>query len=471
MDAVSTPDPKRVPDGTSVGRRNRWRSRRTVAVVVVAIAALLAGGIGWGIAHVVGGGSTTVTFTTSTASIRNPERGWFDSSYLLTNRDYSQAKADGVTLVRGTVELDADRNGPLPQSVLDQLQAGLDAVRAAGLKTIVRVAYNQGPYPNSKPDASLSVILTQIKQLGPIFTKNADVISSFEAGYIGAWGEWHTSTNGLDTNAQAKETIYKAIMAAYPASRSVAFRYPSDIRTLTESADAATVARTGNHQDCFLASVPDDEGTWGRDGTHSVAQDKALIAKIGTSGVVGGETCGMSARVTCPIATSELASMHFSYLNRQYEPTVLAKLKKDGCLSTIGNRLGYRFVLKSATVATTASPGGTASLAFTVTNTGYAHLVNSRPVYAVLSKGSTRVAIKLNADASTWAAGATTTVSSDLAIPSSLAKGTYQVALWLPDASSTLRNRVDYDVQFANVGTWNASTGTNVLTGATITVG
>ena len=71
-------------------------------------------------------------------------------------------------------------------------------IREAGVKAIIRFAYNQGPYPDSEPDASKAQILRHIEQLAPLLQNNADVIAWLEAGFIGAWGEWHTSTNGLD---------------------------------------------------------------------------------------------------------------------------------------------------------------------------------------------------------------------------------------------------------------------------------
>jgi hypothetical protein len=40
----------------------------------------------------------------------------------------------------------------------------------------------------------------------------------------------------------------------------------------------------------------------------------------------------------------------------------------------------------------------------------------------------------------------------------------YQLGLWLPDASSSLRNAPAYAVRFANNNVWDAATGINILT-------
>ena len=82
------------------------------------------------------------------------------------------------------------------------LQQGLDRLRQAGLKVILRFTYN---WPCLDPDASgceggrdhdapIGVILQHMRQLAPTIQKNRDVIKTLQAGFIGRWGEWHNST-------------------------------------------------------------------------------------------------------------------------------------------------------------------------------------------------------------------------------------------------------------------------------------
>lgn len=68
-------------------------------------------------------------------------------------------RATGNTLVHLNIQLDDWRKSDIPQDVLDGLQVNFDDIRDAGVKAIIRFAYNQGPYPNSEPDASKSQIL------------------------------------------------------------------------------------------------------------------------------------------------------------------------------------------------------------------------------------------------------------------------------------------------------------------------
>lgn len=88
-----------------------------------------------------------------------------------------------------------------------------------------------------------------------------------EAGFIGAWGEWHTSTNGLD-NIQDKREILNALLAAIP-GRFVQVRYPANIIEMYPAPEDAVSARVAHHNDCFLSSNT-DVGTYERDGTIAI---------------------------------------------------------------------------------------------------------------------------------------------------------------------------------------------------------
>ena len=148
----------------------------------------------------------------------------------------------------------------LDDALLDSLSAGLAAVRAVGIKVTMRFVYNDG----FDPDAPKARVLEHIQQVKPLLAANADVIAAFQAGFIGAWGEWHSSTNGLAT-PQNRKDILLAFLDAVPASRSVQIRtpmfkdeiFPGGALGSAEAFTGSARARTGHHNDCFLASVDD----------------------------------------------------------------------------------------------------------------------------------------------------------------------------------------------------------------------
>jgi hypothetical protein len=452
--------------GGALAALERDVMRRPHRLVFLALASILTVGSATTVAAMT---TTTdlisTTFTADGSSFPNPDRGFYHEVPIvsLSDGDISAARAQGVTLLHGYVRLDAYRSAPIPQTLLDSLGTGLAKVRAGGMKVILRFTYNFGPYPDSEPDASEGWITTHLGQLRPLLADNADVVSSFQAGFIGAWGEWHTSTHGYDTDTAAKNRILTAILANFPPDRQVALRYPSDLRTQLPLLSPAQADRIGNHQDCFGASDPDDFGTWQRDGTPA-AQDKQLIADVGQRHVIGAETCNAdSPRADCHTAVTEMAMMHFSYLNIDYEPNVIARYRSQGCFDTLDRQLGYRLRLLSASHSGTAAPGGGFTLRVTLHNDGWAAPINPRPVFALLDGPGGSYAMPIAADPRQWAAGSDVTIGQTLVVPPDVPPGTYRLALWLPDNYASLRGSPAYSIRFANSGVWDPTRGYNTL--------
>jgi hypothetical protein len=185
---------------------------------------------------------------------------------------------------------------------------------------------------------------------------------------------------------------------------------------------------------------------------------------------MGGETCGANPpRSSCPTATAEMAKFHWTYLNTDYEPNVIAGFSSGGCLTDITRRLGYRFALLTGSYPATATRGGTLPISFTVRNDGWSAPINPRGAELVLRNTSTSAVyrLRLTADPRRWAAGSTTTVSQTLTVPASVPAGAYRLLLNLPDPQ--LSGRPEYSIRLADQGTWEASTGFNNLL-ATVTV-
>lgn len=382
-------------------------------------------------------------------------------------------RATGNTLVHLNIRLDNWRATDIPQAMLAGLDTNFADIREAGLKAIIRFAYNEGPYPDSEPDAPKAQILRHIEQLTPLLQKNADVIAWAEAGFIGAWGEWHTSTNGLD-NLIDKRDILNALLAALP-DRYVQVRYPANIIEMFPNPDEAVKARVAHHNDCFLSSDT-DVGTYERDGVITIERDKAYLAELTRFTPMSGETCAPNPpRSECATAIQEMELLHFSAINEAYHKGILRSWEEGGCLEEIKDRLGYRLSLTSAEFNEQVRPGGILHLRFQVENNGFAAPVNERTVYVVLD-GKTRYIApliyidkiytsysRLLIDPRNWEPGYVYAYDIYFRIPSSAPQGKYKLSLWLPDSSEMLRNDPRYAVQFANANIWDEENGFNIL--------
>ena len=419
----------------------------------------------------------TVRYTPSGDKIPNPERGFYRhySDCGAAAFDVTQLKnfrtQDGETLVMCVFYLKNFTASTISQSALDFFQKQMDTVRSAGLKTIVRFAYSDN---ETGKDASPSLVQTHITQLTPDLTKNKDVIALVQSGFVGGWGEWAYSTSFGNSasltsqNLADRKAVVDKLLQAVPADRTVAVRTPSIKRTFygstalsaSEAYSGSVRARVAHHNDCFLASAS-DYGTY-----NNTSVEYPYLAADTNSVPIGGETCNYTApRADCPTAISEMSMFHWSYLNLDYNTTVLNAWRNQGCFTQVEQKLGYRFVLQNGSYSSSAKPGGGFTVSFTVANQGWAAPFNKRDVELVLRNTATGALYRfaLNTDPRQWAPGKATTVTQTVSLPADMPKGNYAAMLNLPDPESTLRSRPEYAIQLANTNVWDASTGFNNL--------
>ncbi len=439
---------------------------RTPALLLLALAAPLAAA------------QTTLTYPPTDEDFLNPERGFHSNTDLVSETDLSWVRPAGYTLTRAYVRLDAYRDAPLPAAFLDSLDTALGVVREGGVKVVLRFAYNFG---GDGEDAPLDRILEHIGQLAPVFEANADVIAVVPAGFIGAWGEWHSSTNGNDT-PEGRAAVHAALLDALPPERQVQLRYPSDLVELypdpLDPADASSgsdQARTGHHNDCFLSNEH-DAGTY-------LPADQADAFRTWLDGTtpfvfVGGETCQVTPdqqRTDCPTALAELTRFHWTYLNDSFWAGALDRWRAEGCYGEIRRRLGHRLRLVSGTFPERVAAGRSLQAALVVANDGFAGLRNPRAVELVLTPVGGGEPVRLPADLGADprlalpGGGGTATVTASTDLPDDLPLGDYALGLALPDPAAALRGRPEYAVRLANADTWDAATGVNSL-GATVAV-
>jgi len=409
----------------------------------------------------------------STANFLNPERGFHSDVNLFDGTGLDDVRGHGYSLVRSYVRLDDFRSGPISSAFLSNLRTGLQQLRSSGVKVVLRFSYNFG----YAPDAPLDIVLQHIDQLEPILREYADVISVMQAGFIGAWGEWHESTNGL-TSTSSMRAIADALLDALPTSRMIQLRVPAYRRDVVgepsgqvDMFDGSAEARIGFVNDCFLSSA-NDAGTYSGNQT----KDRNEAADYSRYTVTGGETCSVdypNSRQDCSVALRELANFHWDYLNSGYYPGVLNRWRAQGCYGEIERRLGYRLALQTGAATSGVNPGGVLTLDLTVRNDGFGKVYNPRPIDIVLrniATGEVRVVRAVN-DARKLLplAGEALSIRLSVSLPSNLPAGEYALLLSLPDAASTLAGDIRYNVRLANIGTWEAGTGLNNL-GLTIQV-
>ncbi len=407
-----------------------------------------------------------IDFTQSAEVFANPERGFYRYANLPNLSSLPDLQKEAVSLIFGRVAANAYRDKDFTQSYLSQIQRGFDTARARGVKVNLRVSYSDNI---GQADASREQIFRHIDQLQPLLAKNKDVINLVEAGFIGAWGEWHSSTHGLETPENRRDILFK-LLSALPADRMVVVRTPHFKRQIFRDSvitagrvfDGSYLSRTGFHNDCFL-SGPDDMGTYIE---RSRAKEIEYIGGETRFTPFGGETCGVSSYAECRNAVAEMEKLHCSYLNDGYHPDVLALWKSSGCLSELKKRLGYRFVLRGAELSEAVRPGGVLVFNFMIENVGFAAPHNPRALCLVLRDAASgrEAAAAISLDPRTWLPGDTLSFSRRFRLPGDWPAGATSVALWLPDPEPSLRDDPRYAIRLANSGIWEQNRGMNRIT-------
>ncbi len=412
---------------------------------------------------------STVAYEESRDVILNPERGFMHTWAVqsggepVSTAQLQALKSEDVSIILRIYYLKDFKNSALSENQLTLIKTDFERFRQAGIKCVLRFAYTDSM---SDPDAPLDVVENHIDQLSPIVSENADIIAFVQAGFIGAWGEWHSSSNDLTTLTN-KKIILEKLLSAFPPNVKIQVRtpgYKKEIFGESQPMDATTgygnsnIARVGFHNDCFMASI-DDYGTY-----QDVAADKQYISQEALYVPTGGETCPPSGIpiASCTTAENEMELLKWTYLNLDYYGPVLNEWRLNSCFENFQKRLGYRIVMEESVVPK-ALVGPSFDFKIKLGNVGFAPVYINKNTFLVLkSTTGTETKIALDLDVRKIAPGSTYEYATSVNVVS-LASGEYSLFLDIQDEQPTLADRTDYKVRLANNSTWESTTGYNNL--------
>lgn len=430
---------------------------------------------------------TTVNYSLNNADILNPERGFYrytatygSSPDPLTVSYMNQLRqTENLSLIFRYVFLDNFLTGPISNSFLTSIENDFAVLRQSGVKVILRFAYSETftPNPPHNDGPTKPIVMQHIEQLKPYIKDNTDVILTLQNGFYGTWGEnFYSDAFGCECNgpltaqnwADRKE-VSDSLLAILPDDRLLSVRYPrlktevynfsipNDSLTYAEAYSGSLKSRIGYHNDCFLVAANDFTFS-------NTSTEKPFWETESRYTIMGGETCGDNQAYTnCPNALVDLENAHWTYLNDGYHPDVLDRWENEGCISEIINRLGYRIHLTNGTYDNQVTQGGSFNFMINLSNTGFASIVNPRPLIMVFDNGSQTYELPINLDVRRWYDGGNYTIAESLILPSNMTLGTYNIYLYLPDAAPTISDDPDFAVQLANSNMWQSSTGWNDL--------
>ena len=420
----------------------------------------------------VDGDRVIVSYTESTTPLVNPERGFYGGAIDIKSASnpvrVASAKAlraEGKTLMYVGFYLTEFMNGDISQAYLDMIQTSFDALREAGIKCVLRFAYQNSE--SAKPwDPTVEVTLRHVAQLKPLLQKNADVIFVLQAGFVGVWGEWYYTDHFVmdpssDADYKPRQRLTEALLRALPDSREIALRTPQfkmrmyglspkDTLTARTAHDLSDLSRLGGHNDCFGASST-DYGTFDNE-----TGDRTFWKHDSRYTIMGGETCKVSNYCTCTASLKDMEDYHWTYLNSGYHSSVLNRWKSSGCMEEIENRLGYRLVLSEVSYPVKREVGKQMTVTLKIANKGFAAPMNPRNALLVfVEKSGAETFIPID-DPREWQPGEHE-ISASFKLPAE--HGTVYLALEDP----LLQGRPEYSIALADEGVWDAEKGWNKL--------
>jgi hypothetical protein len=418
-------------------------------------------------------GLVEVTYLPTDDIFPNPERGFYrwtegvPGGATLNPVTLAGYRAENQSLIIRLYYIADFRESDFTHSFLNQIETDFGAMREAGIKSILRFRYTKN---ENDPDAPLERVLGHLEQLRPVFERNYDVIAAVQAGFIGAWGEWHASSNNLTTPDNMRAVLFK-ILDVLP-GRHVQVRYPEakmqifathTALTPEQAFDGSNIARTGHHNDCFLASR-NDVGTY----RISPTWEKNYLSADNRYLPMGGETCRVreGEYFHCENALHEMEWLRWSYLNSSYYRGILDHWVDEGCMPDVMRRLGYRFVMQQGRFSEQVRPGGALRFELDITNEGFASPFNPRGLQVILKSlldPEVVYEVNLPSDPRLWLGGQSQSLAFDLGIPEDLEEGFFETYLFLHDPVSGLRARPEYAVRMANENVWVESSGYNDL--------
>ncbi len=447
----------------------------------------------------------------------NPERGFrFEIgvgklpedpvrfSHVRDQWPFPRYRRDGVTVSQAYCYLTQFHSSDISAGKVAALQADFDRARREGVKFLLRFAYESDGI-TERPTADR--ILSHIRQLTPLVQGNSDVIHVLQTGWVGLWGEFHTSIHNVEKDSGAVARIVAATLEMLPpglptmmrrmAYRAAALDALGDNGPITPEMawTAAPRARIGFFNDGTLAN-------WWDGGTFTAEPyadegdvDFDAVAREGRYLPVDGElfwtgqyshpafACGLRAidrfrrhhystfslvhgfseldKCTSPWTidgwkATPVTPGELAFFSVPFDPAYFADVPYRTAFEFIRDHLGYRLAATKADFTGAIAPGRVFEAHVTLRNYGFSTPIKPRRPEFVLATPAGE-AIELPAEFDCRAlqpvaedgAPLEHEISVATTLPADMPQGPYCLGLWLPDASSRLRYRPDYAIRLA----------------------
>ena len=287
-----------------------------------------------------------VLFTESLGYVNNPSRGFYKQisssqidSLLNLNKDIRLVLLEYSIVDFKKIEISKEK--------IDELETFLSHGSHIGVKFIFRAAYGFTSEASENDIDDIELLKIHIKQIAPILNKHSNVIYCVQAGFIGPWGEWHSSLllkdKSKNDEVKVRNTVLKSLLCNISKDIPIGVRRPLFILNAKNS--GIDISRLCIYNDGLFASY-NDLGTYNDNREVEINQWNKMVS-VPTN---GGEMPAVSEWSNPKRVHAEMHKMKISYLNAFYNKSVLnywnnQEYMGENSLKYIEKHLGYRFYL------------------------------------------------------------------------------------------------------------------------------
>ncbi|MDL2223958.1 DUF4832 domain-containing protein [Bacteroidales bacterium OttesenSCG-928-M06] len=414
----------------------------------------------------------------------------YPEGFMDTRNEDFQSKGDSITITQLYIYLtefwDTDE---ISEAGLENVQTLFDGLRENKVKAILRFAYSRdnGAIGNghSGDNPPYSRIMKHLEQLKPVIQKNWDVVAVVEVGLLGTWGEWNPTFDETSENNTIAKTMFNIIPEGY----GMVVRYISIRNNIASVLTSSQMEYIGFCNDYFTTGLKNcGSSDWCMNSTdyNHVADKSFTFYMRGEVPYNEGPPWGFDIMMNPNDVLKVLKEHHYSAMditqnfkeNITYWKSQIVfpdKLKRNNIFfdehyfmegkdqeivprslyQFIRDHLGYRLnVMKEPMLK---KEGSEFVYDIKITNTGFATVLNPKPVYLVLINENNQIAKEIELtdikprNWQPWAKGKPT----ELLIHSISGKATidlsgkYKVGIWIPDSQESIKNEPAYCIKFA----------------------
>jgi len=311
-------------------------------------------------------------------SLNNPMQGFYTQVDTADANRLSEIKSSGTTLILLACNLNGYQDKSLDENKLNEIKQALSLAADLKMDIIFRAAYGfiEG-FETIEPD-SPDTVYEHISQISEVISPFSDIILCIQAGMIGPWGEWHSSSLLEDLSEDLQVSIRCSVVDAWvkgipDENVIIQLRTPEFIRLVQDY--GIPIKRLGFHNDALLSDVT-DMGTYIGDNNAREGELEWVNVTLSHS-PFGGEMPQLSGFTFPKNAVDEFRKLHLTYLNSTYNIEVLDEWKEkayqnQSTYDYIKNHMGSRLHVSSVSATENPSENSKAKIEITVNNTGFA---------------------------------------------------------------------------------------------------